>query len=90
MLVPEGEEESRDAELGEPVGLSRIARGQANRLTSGVTSPLQGAEETNPLFSPLKRGRDPGKQTMCLPPGCPGEVSLGPTAGNTVGAQEGS
>ena len=55
-------------------GLARNVRGQTDRLTSRVTSPLQGAEVQNPLFSPLKRGRDPGSQTMCLPPGYPGKA----------------
>ena len=41
------------------------SQGANERLTSGVTSPLQGAEVQNPLFSPLKRGCDPGSQTMC-------------------------
>ena len=54
---------------------ARIARGQTNRSTSGITSPLQGAEVQNPLFSPLKRGRDPESQTMCWPPGYPGELT---------------
>ena len=48
--------------------LARIARGQTNRLPAGVTSPLQGAGVQHPLFSPLKRGRDLGSQTICLPP----------------------
>ena len=30
--------------------LARKVRGQTNRLTSGVTSPLQGAEVQSPLF----------------------------------------
>ena len=46
--------------------LGRIARGQTKRLNSGVASPLQGAEVQNPLFSPLKRGRDPGSKTTPL------------------------
>jgi len=49
--------------------LARIARGQTNRLTSGVTSPLQGAEQRTLHFSPLNRGRDPGSQTIGFPPG---------------------
>ena len=53
--------------------LARIARGQTNRLTFGVTSPLQGAEVRILRFSPLKRGRVPGSQTMCLPPDYPGK-----------------
>ena len=59
---------------------ARIARGQTNRSTSGVTSPLQRAEHQILHFSPLKRGRDPEKQTMCLPPGYPGKghPSAGP------------
>ena len=56
--------------------LARIARGQTNRLISGITSPLQGADVQNPLFSPLKQGRDPGSQTICLPPGYPGKVTF--------------
>ena len=52
--------------------LGRIARGQRNRLTSRVTSPLQEAEVQNPLFSPLKRGRDPGSPTIFFPLGYPG------------------
>ena len=56
--------------------LARMARGQTHRLTSGVTSPLQGAEVRHPLFSPLKRGRDPGNQKICLPPGYPGKEHL--------------
>ena len=43
-----------------PAVLARTARGQ-------------GAEVQNPLFSPLKRGRDPESQTICLPPGYPGK-----------------
>ena len=62
--------------------LPRIARGQTNRLLSGVTSPLQGAEVQNPLFSPLKRGCDPGSQTMCLPPGYPGKTMPPRSHGN--------
>ena len=54
--------------------LARIARGQTNRWTYGVTSPLQGAEQRILHFSSLKRGRDPGSQTMCLPPGYPSKV----------------
>ena len=51
-----------------------IALGQTHRLTSGVTSPLQGAEQRILHFSPLNRGRDPGSQTICLPPCYPGQV----------------
>ena len=52
---------------------ARIARGGKNHLTTGVTSPLQGAEAQNPHFSSLKRGRDPGIQTICLSPRYPGK-----------------
>ena len=62
--------------------LARIARGQTNRLTSGVTSPLQGAGQQILHVSPLKRGRDPGSQTMCLTPGYPGKVCT--RQGNSV------
>jgi len=54
--------------------LARIARGQTYPLTLGVTSPLQGAEQRIWHLSPLKRGRDPGSQTICLPPGYPDKV----------------
>ena len=49
------------------------SQGGKNRLTSGVTSPLQGAELQNLLFSPLKLERDSGSQTICLPPRYPGK-----------------
>ena len=52
---------------------ARIARGETNHLTTGVTFPLQGAEAQNPHFSSLKRGRDPGIQTICLSPRYPGK-----------------
>ena len=42
-----------------------MAGEQTKCLTSGVTSPLQGAAVKNPLFSPLKRGRAPGSQMIC-------------------------
>jgi hypothetical protein len=64
--------------------LARIARGQRNRLTSGVASPLQGAEQLNLHFSPLKRGRDPGCQTMCLPPG---QSKLAGVSQNSLGQE---
>ena len=56
--------------------IARIARGQTHRLTSGSTTPLQGAAVQNLLFSPLKRGRDPGSQPICLPPRYPGKDRL--------------
>ena len=56
-----------------PTFLARIVKGQTYRSTSGFTSPLQGAEVPNQLFSPLKWGRDPRSQTICLPPGYPGK-----------------
>ena len=49
------------------------SEGANNFLTSEVTSPLQGAEKHILHFSPLKRGRDPGSPTMCLPLGYPGK-----------------
>ena len=56
--------------------LGWIARGQTNRLTSGVTSPLSGAKVQNPLFCPLKRGCDPDSHTICLPPWLFGQGSV--------------
>ena len=53
--------------------LARIAGGQTHRLTSGATSPLEGAEQQILHSSPLKRGRDPGSETICLPPCYPGK-----------------
>ena len=47
---------------------------KTNSLTSGVTSPLQGAEQLILHFSPLKRRRDPGSQTIGLPSAYPVEV----------------
>ena len=47
--------------------LARIARGQTNRLTSGVTSPLQRDVVRIVRFSFLKRGGDPGRQTFFCP-----------------------
>ena len=57
---------------GAPV-LARLARGRTDRLTSGVTSPLQGAEVQNPMFSPLKRVRDPGGQNDAFVPWLSGQ-----------------
>ena len=49
---------------------------QGGRFASGVTSPLQRAEQRILHFSPLKRGRDPGVQTLCLPPGYPAKDAV--------------
>ena len=57
--------------------LARIARGQTNRLTSGVTSP-PGADQRTLHFSPLKWGRDPESQTIFLPPRYQGKVTRMP------------
>ena len=48
---------------------------------SGVTSPLHGAEQQILHFSPLKRGCDPGSETIWLPPRYPGKVAQTLTAG---------
>ena len=84
MGVPRGDEvgprtrgvpRKPQAQIDLGVGfLARIARGQTYHLTSGVTSPLQGAEQRILHVIPLKRGRDPGSQTICLPPGYSGKV----------------
>ena len=64
----------KGGQTGAQTVLARIARGQTHRLTSGVTFPHQGAEQRILHFSPLERGRDPGSQTICLPPGYPGKL----------------
>ena len=71
--------------------LAQIAREHTYRLTSGVTTPLHGAEQLVLYFSPLKRGRDPGSEAICLPHRYPGKVSriISPEETNEGRAEDG-